>query len=180
MAELSEITIKDFKGISEVVVKPRHKGAPPVTTLIGLNESGKTTILEAISHFVTGDGSVSSLFDGIHSAAEVAALIPVNRKANFTGKITVSAKILLDGKDHTNLHSNAEENGFEIEPQSLPNAITATREYHYIDSAFTEKKNIWTGLKLRARRLKTKTFQDYKRPKDSGDFDLWGRVLDFV
>jgi AAA15 family ATPase/GTPase len=45
----TEFRFKNFKGIESMTLKL----AGPVTTLIGLNESGKTTILEAIFCFPT-------------------------------------------------------------------------------------------------------------------------------
>lgn len=46
----TQFRFKNFKGIEQMTLKL----SGPVTTLIGLNESGKTTILEAIFCFLYG------------------------------------------------------------------------------------------------------------------------------
>lgn len=173
MAAIEEITIRNFKGINEVTLKLIHKGAPPVTTLIGLNESGKTTILEALSHFITGDSTVSSLFEGIHSKSEVAALIPVNKKANFTGKISISAKIALDEKDHHIIKSEGDKLGYTVDGDSLPSHIEARRDYLYENSEYKKRSNSWEGLNLMVKRGRAKNFKQYARPDDTEEDDLW-------
>jgi len=44
--------IRNFKGIRELSIHFDHSPSSPVITLVGLNESGKTTILEALSFFM--------------------------------------------------------------------------------------------------------------------------------
>jgi AAA15 family ATPase/GTPase len=55
MPIINSIQIKNFKGAANVSVALTGKITTPVVTLIGLNESGKTTILEGFSYFVTND-----------------------------------------------------------------------------------------------------------------------------
>jgi predicted ATP-binding protein involved in virulence len=74
MPDIRSITLRNFKGAEEVTIDISKRINSPVVTLIGLNESGKTTILEGLSYFVTGDNAVSSLFEGVHSKTEIAAL----------------------------------------------------------------------------------------------------------
>ena len=63
MPILKSFSIKNFKGIASMDLDISRRNSCPVITLIGLNESGKTTILEALSHFVTNDRDVAGLFD---------------------------------------------------------------------------------------------------------------------
>ena len=99
MADIKSITLTNFKGAKEVSIEIGGKNISPVTTLIGLNESGKTTVLEGISHFVTEDESVSSLFDGAHSRSNAVGLIPVHRKAAFTDSILITGEITITNED---------------------------------------------------------------------------------
>lgn len=62
MAKIERFILRNFKGAQEVKIDIFDGDEIPVTTLLGLNESGKTTILEGISNFVTEDDSTKSLF----------------------------------------------------------------------------------------------------------------------
>jgi len=53
MPLLKKFIIKNFKGIQEAEISIDVKKTSDVITLIGLNESGKTTILERV-HFNRG------------------------------------------------------------------------------------------------------------------------------
>jgi predicted ATP-dependent endonuclease of OLD family len=48
---ISKFEIRNFKGVSRTSIDISGVSPGNIGTLIGLNESGKTTILEAISHF---------------------------------------------------------------------------------------------------------------------------------
>ena len=47
----TKFRIKNFKGISSAEIDLAQSGQGKVFTLVGLNECGKTTILEAINSF---------------------------------------------------------------------------------------------------------------------------------
>ena len=49
--KFKEFKITNFKGINNIVVNLDKSPSANVYTLIGLNESGKTSILEAINFF---------------------------------------------------------------------------------------------------------------------------------
>lgn len=81
--------IKNYKGIKELELSLNRDPKTHITTLVGLNESGKTTILEAISmHF------------NQPIETEVHKLIPKSRKSQFTDTIEISATLELDENDN--------------------------------------------------------------------------------
>lgn len=84
----TEFYIKNYKGIKELTLKLDKDPKSNVTTLVGLNESGKTTILEAIS-----------LLNFSINPNTVHRLIPKSKKSNFTDTIEIHAKIKLDDVD---------------------------------------------------------------------------------
>jgi len=92
----SNFTIENFKGIIRLnldfSIAPKFK----VFTLVGLNESGKTSILEAI--------------DLLHKDIPIQErykLIPKSKGADFTGDILIRAELDLDGKDEESIKNFA-------------------------------------------------------------------------
>jgi predicted ATP-dependent endonuclease of OLD family len=95
MADFKKISLQHFKGAEKVTIDFSAKHSSPVITLIGLNESGKTTILEGLASFISSDDAVSDIF----KSAQIGSIIPMHRKAAFAGNITVSADFTLDDAD---------------------------------------------------------------------------------
>jgi len=181
MASIQSFDLSNFKGAEEVSIDLSQRVDCPVITLIGLNESGKTTILEGLSHFVTGDSAVSSLFDGIHSKATSASLIPVHRKAAFTGKVKVTAHVLLDESDIEAAGRLASEHKLKLATDDFPKAIAVSRVYAFEDSVLKSTNTFWSGLNLMvapasARSEKTKRAKQYVRPAEAEN-DLWLKVV---
>ena len=86
--------ITNYKGIREA-----RLGLDPsigIYTLVGLNESGKTTILAAINSTPTSE-KTTPLDDT--SDFDPRDLIPLRQSADFTGNIVVRAEIALDEPD---------------------------------------------------------------------------------
>lgn len=77
------ITIQNFKGIGEITLDFDKHATSNVCSLVGLNESGKTTVLEAI-HWLSSPDSYDA-----HN------IIPMAAKANFNGVIKVSGTLEL-------------------------------------------------------------------------------------
>src|SRR4051812_2637741 len=84
--------IRNFRGIEYAKVDLLPAGAG-IYTLIGLNESGKTTVLEAISTFQLRGGDEKSLYQIEPSDIDPASFVPKHLKATFTGDITVTAHV---------------------------------------------------------------------------------------
>ncbi|MDE5463316.1 AAA family ATPase [Bradyrhizobium sp. CSS354] len=62
MAKIHSFRIRNSKGATDVEIKLDKRVSSPIVTLIGLNESGKTTILEALSYYVSGDIGTSGCY----------------------------------------------------------------------------------------------------------------------
>ncbi len=96
--------IQNYKGIESVTLDLYRSPASKVPTLIGLNESGKTTILEAINLLSYRDNAdvrdnVSALELPGHSHYEPHELIPISRRSSFNDKISVEAEVEMDQDD---------------------------------------------------------------------------------
>jgi predicted ATP-dependent endonuclease of OLD family len=137
VAKIKSFTLKEFKGVEELTIDLTGRVDCPVTTLIGLNESGKTTILEGLSHFVTGDKTVSSLFDA-GSSFDATTLIPIHKKAAFTGVVEVSALVAMDDADYEAASLIASKMRYEIDKSVLCEDWKISRRYHFVDSKKTK------------------------------------------
>ncbi|WP_322364606.1 AAA family ATPase [Pseudomonas sp. Teo4] len=80
MSKILDFEIKNYKGIVSTSIELSGRSDTPIVMLIGLNESGKTTILEAISQFVSSDQSVSSLYTfSPRTTKNLPSFLPVRR-----------------------------------------------------------------------------------------------------
>ena len=94
--------IHNYKGISDLTIDLSQKPDNRIFTFVGLNESGKTTILEAINTINTGYNSETS-----HR------LIPKHLKANFNGSVSVQAFVEVDESDNMLIENRFKELGYK-------------------------------------------------------------------
>lgn len=96
--------IENFKGIKQTEIDLTSSTGTNVFALVGLNESGKTTILEAI-HSFSPDYRTKTLRRDAGKAAASAAKerLPRHLLARFTGEIVVEATVSLDEDDRTSI-----------------------------------------------------------------------------
>lgn len=180
MALLKKVILTNFKGATNVTIDLGVKVDCPVTTLIGLNESGKTTILEGLSHFISGDTDVSSLFEVPTSNENLVSLIPIHRKAAFTGDVRIRADVEIEASDQEAMIKAASDIGFSIATDTLPKVCTVTRVYVFEDSVWKSTRNQW-DLKFKAtnKRKTSATVireKEFKGPSLNSP-DVWRSVI---
>jgi predicted ATPase len=180
MATIKKFIIKKFKGIEEVEIDLLGRTNCPVLTLIGLNESGKTTILEGISHFVSDDRSVSGLFDGVHAKTSGSGLIPLHKKAAFTSNIEISGIVEFSESDLEEISEMAKSHRYQVDLDELKKPFPITQTYIFEDSVLKDTKNYWQ-FNLLVRKSNKAQFNSYNRPKKpSDDPDLWYEVVQLL
>lgn len=123
--------VENYKGIEKLQLDMGFVPNPKIFTLVGLNESGKTTILEAISFFQTDDVDINSL-------------VPKGKKDNFNGYIAVTAYAKLDDADEKRLQEFAAEKGVELTEKVKKIEIVKKRVF--VDSKHdpAQNKDLWT------------------------------------
>jgi hypothetical protein len=135
--------IQNFRGIESAVVDLVPAGAG-VFTLIGLNESGKTTILEAISKFDFSFAEPQSLYRANPTREDPASYVPKHLKSSFTGDISIRATIAFDKGEKLDLIRRVEESTkVRIDASSIPERILFTRGYRFVNSDLVERISIW-------------------------------------
>lgn len=159
----SKFTIINYKGIKNLTIDLEKEPKSKVLTLVGLNESGKTSILEAI-HLFQSDIAINDNHK----------LIPKDKKLNFNDTIQVEAFLKLEDNDEKSIEKFAKTIGFkEIQ---LIKEIRIVKEKKFKNSVFQtlESSDKWYfdlwGIKKGKR---TKLLYEKKS-------DEWQKIADFI
>ena len=152
-----QFEFKNFKGIDDMTLALDGD----VTTLIGLNESGKTTVLQAIYCFEYGAEDLDAIDPDMASLHDHTQWIPIAQRADYNGDIEISVQVILDGADKVELRKYMKR-AHNLTLTFIPNEISITEAYHFRNSRFDSKKRIWglrvEGLKDRQRISRTYPF----------------------
>jgi len=156
--------IRNFRGIEKAKIDLAPSGAG-IFTLIGLNESGKTTILEAISSFRLGEGDEKPLYQATPIDEDPATFVPKHEKYNFTGEVTVTATVAFEPGDKELCASFAEEQSrSKIDRSSIPDTFSIKRGHGFNNSDRTASINSWSinflAKNAGARKFKTAEDED--------------------
>lgn len=97
--------IENFRGIQQTRLELAAIPNSHIYTLVGLNESGKSTILEAINHFTYKNETLDPLELPGYSIQDMHSLIPISRRSNFNQETSVSFSLELNQEDEKKLHT---------------------------------------------------------------------------
>jgi len=153
--------IKNFKGIKSLSLDFNTPEKYRVFTLVGLNESGKTTILEALDFFQKDIRK-----------SDRHTLIPKSKKVNFNDKISVSAELELDENDEEAIRVFAKDIGFIIEQPIRK--VSITKSYIYKNSKYQDKKKLW-GISIIGKPKKGR-----KTRKLNSQDERWQKIIGFI
>jgi len=159
-----DFKIENFRGIKQLTINFDTIPEPEIYTLVGLNESGKTSILEAID-----------FFGAEHDMKYVHLLIPKSKISNFNDEISVKATISLDDADINQIKNYAFDNlNFEITNDAF-STISITKKLSFKDSKFDRMTYLWSieivGKEKRSRK---------KPHKVESEDALWGGIVDYI
>jgi predicted ATP-dependent endonuclease of OLD family len=155
----TSFAISNFKGIRDLTLDLDMNPASKISILVGLNESGKTTIMEALSFFYetirdTNEQHLTLYPSGI---TDKHSLIPKNRKDNFSDKTKISAFLELDDQDIRELEKCLKTNGFqcsEVSPR-----MEVAFEFKFEDSSFQKRGSYW-DCQIKGREGRKRTEQN--------------------
>jgi AAA15 family ATPase/GTPase len=141
--------ITNFKGIENVRIDFNAKPNSRVYTLVGLNESGKTTILEAIHFFEFQSQSENPLELHGYAISDVHKLIPIAKRSNFNGEIVIEAGYSLD-EDDKNYITTFLWDKFRFESKKgIPGEFYIRRSYQFKNSNLSsETPNLSWSFKV--------------------------------
>ncbi|CAN5376931.1 hypothetical protein BH09PSE1_BH09PSE1_14810 [soil metagenome] len=167
----TKFRIQNFKGISDTTLYLTPEGNS-VYTLIGLNESGKTSILEALSAF-NPDSDYDDLLGKSEESHPHTVFIPKEYQSNFTDQVKITASILLSDKDVELLIAPIEKKyKVLIEKKSIPNPMNIIRSYSFKDSEYQSYKYSFS-MKPKAKAGGERKFREMEFPHP-----IWHAVAD--
>lgn len=108
------------------------------TTLIGLNESGKTTLLEGIFCFSYGAEDLDAINPEMASLRDPEQWIPIGQRANFNDTIRIEALVGLSEEDKTALKRRMKSQ-YGVTLTKVQDEIVISERYHFRNSRFDRK-----------------------------------------
>ncbi len=140
----TKFTIKNFKGIQSLEFE--LDGRNPISktfTLVGLNESGKTTILEALSFFYDNIKNEKELTITKAFVDDVHELIPKSKKDIFNESIIIKSNIEIENSDKEEMKKFIGDEGLVYANTS--DKLDITVKLNFKDSSFVDKERLWTS-----------------------------------
>ena len=170
--KFKKIEIKNYKGIENATFELSNSPKGNVYTLVGINESGKTSLLEAINTFEYNTEKASSAVSNAIKP-DFNQIIPIKDKANFNGDIELITTLELDEKDNQELKKWTEKNCQFIISNKV-NEIEVIQKYTYINSKFDDKVNSW-NLHIVGKKLGSRAKKEIEIDKES-----WQKCVNFL
>ena len=168
--------IKNFKGISNAKID-LQRGAGNVFTFIGLNESGKTTFLEAISFLMekSDEKKHKDMFgDSFVFLDDSTKLIPLKSFANFNSEISVKATLSFSQEEKETISKRLSEaypeKIFVFENEN----IVIEKRLTFENSNLVSTDHYWT-ISLQE---KTKRARAYKKLGDESE--AWQKAIKMI
>jgi len=137
--------IENFKGIHKLTFELTSPPTSHVYTLVGLNESGKTTVLEAVNSFTYGSEDLEALQLHGYARPDPHDLIPIAERADFNGSVTITARVLLDDADEEALRTFLrKEHQFAL--TSCSRDVSVSDVYPFVNSRHDPKtkQRVWS------------------------------------
>lgn len=135
--------IQNFKGIKDTTVGLQTIGGANVFAFVGLNESGKTTILEAI-HTFSPDVATSELLGGDDKTSiPFTERVPRHLLSEFTGDVSVTACVSATQSDIKTIVSRLKtEHSITVDETEIPSSLVFERVQRFSGGDFV--KNFFT------------------------------------
>jgi len=131
---------RNFKGIEDEKLVLAQRTNSKIFSLVGLNESGKTTILEAMNFFSHKPESLDMLGIESYSVEDIHSLIPINKRDKFNDKITIEAGLEISEELVSEIKTKFKRE-LNIRITKCGNQVTYTQNYHFKNSIHQPEKD---------------------------------------
>lgn len=154
--------IHNFKGAESVRLDLMSPPRGKVHTLVGLNESGKTTILEAINLLMYRESLAALELPG-YAQRDPHDLIPISKRANFNGEISIKAGVSMSEADRQGIATRLrkEMNLAEI-TMSDTFEIHQTYKFNASRVAAPKPSVTWPKLNMKVRQVGKRKLESVK------------------
>lgn len=173
--------IQNFKGIKDTTIKFAEQSKAGVFAFVGLNESGKTTILEAI-HSFSPDLATSEVVGGEgKTGVPFKDRVPRHLISNFTGDVSVTATLRISEAERSDIVTRLkDEHDLTVNPETIPDNLPIERHQRFkngdfVKSYFTMRCSVRvkTG---RQKKWRTPTAEEQTIIRD----EIYGRAPDIA
>ncbi|HEY8189709.1 MAG TPA: AAA family ATPase, partial [Micavibrio sp.] len=96
--EINSIGIENFKGIKATKINFAKCPNANVFTLVGPNECGKTTVLEAM-HSIKSDMDNQAVLIGVDERKSPNDNVPISQRGSFTGNIKIEMDLAISAEE---------------------------------------------------------------------------------
>lgn len=172
--KITGFDVSNFKGIRTAKIRFSEHDTARVHTLVGLNESGKTTLLEAM-HSFSPDAETQLVVKSARSVEEQREQwVPRDQIASFTGEVTITAHVVAEDGEWVVIKSRLKRmTNAECDSQYLTNDFTVRLVHTYKNGDFqkTETYIDLPGLKVKTPRAK------YWRKMNKQELMVFGRLV---
>ena len=156
--------IENFKGINKLNIDLTKLPFANVFTLVGLNESGKTPILEAVN-----------LFQNPVRKERAHEMIHKSKKGIFDGEISISATLELNEEDEERIKIYCEKEIFFLLIKCVGN-IKVTKKYKFKDSRCEDgNRGSWNISLIGSKKRSKKEVDLFTADKES-----WKKVVAYI
>lgn len=135
--------MQKHKGVQDCRIQIPPTG-PRLVSLIGLNESGKTTILEALNQFVARDVNVQKLYEASAADNDPASFVPRSKQLNFNEQIDIEAKLVLSDEDIAAVADACKEQGYTLITENKSRVVTVNQLFHYLKSKHVDSTRTYS------------------------------------
>lgn len=128
--QYKKFIIENFKGIEKAEISLDSEKAR-VINLVGLNESGKTTVLEAIHSFAPDMAADTVVGRTGTSTGKQSNVVPRSKISNFTGEVAITAVVELEDGDRDRIGEDLLTFDLHINLDEIPKTFTYKRYSEY-------------------------------------------------
>lgn len=143
--------IANFKGIKDTTVNLQAVAGASVFAFVGLNESGKTTVLEAIHSFCPDDATSELLGGEVSLGVPFKDRVPRHALSDFTGDVSVTAVVSATPSDKQKIAEYLlEKNNINLNINTFPDDVTLQRQQRFENGDFKGNYfSLRTALKIK-------------------------------
>lgn len=135
--------IQNFRGITDLTIDLERNPQASVFAIVGLNESGKTTVLEGISQMGRSPMNLLAPDPSRRRVTQFDSFIPVSERYNFNGTTVFSTALKFSNSDKQGMREFLSERLGVVPVNEFPEKLIINRRISYKNSNFEKQGITW-------------------------------------